>query len=51
MNFTVIQSNLLFESERLIAKFSNATIEDSLQIDLSNLPEGADREVVIKAPC
>lgn len=39
---------LAFESERLIAKFSNATIEDSLQIDLSNLPEGADREVVIK---
>lgn len=39
---------LSFESEKLIAKFSHKKIEDSTEIDISNLPEGQDRETVIR---
>ncbi|MDD4729299.1 MAG: hypothetical protein PHN55_11190, partial [Dysgonamonadaceae bacterium] len=40
---------LVFESERLIAKFQNKTIEENLNFDLENLPLGIDRERLIKA--
>ncbi len=39
---------LAFESELLIAKFQNKRIEDVVEFDLSNLPEGKEREVIIK---
>lgn len=39
---------LAFESEKLIAKFQNKDIDDSEEFDLSNLPEGKDRQTLIK---
>lgn len=40
---------LAFESEQLIAKFQNKNIEETLEIDLKNLPVGKEREILIKA--
>lgn len=39
---------LAFESERLIAQFSNQTIEVSSNIQMDDLPEGIEREVIVK---
>lgn len=40
---------LAFESEQLIANFQNKKVEEIQEIDLKNLPEGKERETVIKA--
>lgn len=40
---------LAFESEFLIAKFQNKTLEQSEEFDLANLPKGLERETTIKA--
>ena len=39
---------LAFESELLIAKFQNKTIEETFEIDVENLPLGKVRETVVK---
>lgn len=39
---------LVFESERLIAKFSKKNIEEITDIDITNLPEGKERETIIR---
>lgn len=39
---------LAFESERLIAKFSKQNIETSAEIETNDLPQGKEREVIIK---
>lgn len=40
---------LAYESEQLIAKFQNKQIEDVEKINLDNLPQGEERETIIKA--
>lgn len=40
---------LAFESEMLIAQFQNKTIEETFEFDLTNLPQGKERETLIKA--
>lgn len=40
---------LAFESEQLIAEFQNKKIEEIEEIDLTELPEGKERETIIKA--
>ncbi len=40
---------LAFESEKLIADFSGTTLEQSLELDTTNFPQGKEREAVIKA--
>jgi len=40
---------LAFESERLIANFQHKTIEESAEIDLSDIPLGKEREQIVKA--
>ncbi len=42
-------SRLAMESEMLIAKYSNISIEKSLELELIDFPEGKDKAVVIKA--
>jgi putative restriction endonuclease len=39
---------LAFESELLIAQFQNKTIEESVEFDLDNLPQGKEREALLK---
>lgn len=39
---------LAFESEQLIAKFQNKSIEDTETIYLENLPKGEDKETLVK---
>lgn len=39
---------LIYESERLIAEYSQNRIEDSAQIDRRGLPEGKERMIVVK---
>lgn len=39
---------LAFESEVLIAKFQNKTIEENEEISLDNLPEGKERRTIVK---
>ncbi len=39
---------LAYESELLIAKFSNREIEEISEIDLSNIPVGRERESLVK---
>ena len=39
---------LAYESEALIAKFQNKTIEESIGIELDNFPQGRERESVVK---
>lgn len=39
---------LAFESEELIAKFQNKTIEENEGINLDDLPEGNERETIVK---
>ena len=39
---------LAFESERLIAQLSQKSIEESLNIGIDNLPQGLEREAVVK---
>lgn len=39
---------LAFESEELIAKFQNKTIEESEGINLDDLTEGKERETIVK---
>ena len=39
---------LVYESECLIAKYSNESIEHTSHIDLANLPQGTDRLALIK---
>jgi len=41
--------SLAFESEKLIADFSNTTIEQSLELDVADFPQGKERDSVIKA--
>ncbi len=48
MEFSNNWEKLVFESELLIAKFSNTTIEESSQINLDVIKEGLDREAVVK---
>ena len=40
---------LAFESEVLLAKFQNKAIEEIVEFDLDDLPEGKERETIIKA--
>ena len=40
---------LAFESEKLIAKFQNKTIEEVIDFDLDDFPQGKERETIIKA--
>ncbi|MBI5675022.1 MAG: HNH endonuclease [Nitrospirae bacterium] len=40
---------LAYESELLIAKFSNKTIEETTHIEATELPKGKEREAIIKA--
>lgn len=40
---------LAFESEELIAKFQNKKVEEIQEIDLKELPQGKERETIIKA--
>ncbi|MCA6438277.1 MAG: HNH endonuclease [Bacteroidetes bacterium] len=42
-------NKLAFESEQLIANFQNKQVEEIQEIDLKNLPEGKERETIIKA--
>ena len=39
---------LAFESEQLSAKFQNKSIEEIVEFDLDNLPQGKERETLIK---
>ena len=39
---------LAFESERLIANLSHKSIAENLNIDIDNLPQGLEREAVVK---
>lgn len=39
---------LAYESERLIAQFLNKPIEETAEISTQNLPQGAEREVIIR---
>ena len=39
---------LAFESEKIIAKLSNQSIEESVAISMDNLPKGIERAVVIR---
>lgn len=39
---------LAYESEKIIAELRHQTIEESTAIDISNLPEGAERRVVTR---
>jgi len=39
---------LAYESERLIAEYSHKKIEETTQIDTENLPQGKEREVVVR---
>ena len=39
---------LAFESEQLIAKFSNKSIEDVTEIEVEDLREGLEREAIVK---
>ena len=49
MEFNSNWENLAFESEKLIADFSNMSLEQSLELDITNFPLGKEREAVIKA--
>ncbi|RZK02002.1 MAG: HNH endonuclease [Flavobacterium sp.] len=40
---------LAFESEMLIAKFQNKSIEETFEIEIDNFPLGLEKETVIKA--
>lgn len=40
---------LAYESELLIAKFQNKNITETTEIDLTDIPEGKEKEVTIKA--
>ena len=40
--------HLAFESERLIAQFSNQPIEELANIQIKDLPQGKEREVVVR---
>lgn len=40
--------NFAYESELLIAEYSHKKIEETTQIDLQHLPQGKEREVVVK---
>lgn len=40
--------HLAFESERLIAQFSNQPIEELANIQINDLPQGKEREVVVR---
>lgn len=39
---------LAFESERLIAQLSQKSIDESLNIGIDNLPQGLEREAIVK---
>ncbi len=39
---------LVYESECLIAKYSNGSVENMVNIDMTNLPEGKERTVIVK---
>lgn len=40
--------NLAYESELIIAKFSGKEIQEIVEIDLSNIPLGKERETIVK---
>lgn len=46
--FSENPERLVFESEELVARFAKQRIEDSAGIKIEDLPEGKEREVVIK---
>lgn len=39
---------LAFESEKLIARFANQSVEESLNINTKALPQGKEREIIVK---
>jgi len=39
---------LAYESEQLIAKFQEKTIEESIEMELDNIPQGKERETIVK---
>ena len=43
--------NLVYESELLIARFQNKEIADLPEIDFNNMPQGEDRDSVVKTIC
>lgn len=48
LDFNNNWENLAFESESLIAKFSNTSLEHSLELDVANIPQGKERDAIIK---
>ena len=40
--------NLVYESELLIARFQNKEIADLSEVDFDNMPQGEDRDSVVK---
>ncbi len=40
--------NLAYESEKIIARLQGRAIEENIKIDLENLPQGKEREVIVK---
>jgi putative restriction endonuclease len=40
--------NLAYESELLISKFTNQSLEEVTGIEINNLPEGKEKEVIVK---
>lgn len=49
LEFNNSWETLAFESEKLIADFSGITLEQSLELDTTDFPQGKEREAVIKA--
>lgn len=49
LEFNNSWETLAFESEKLIADFSGTTLEQSLELDTTDFPQGKEREAVIKA--
>lgn len=39
---------LVYESEKLIAKYSNKTLDKVLSIDIHSIPDGVDKEILVK---
>ena len=46
--FSKDPDSLAFESEKVIAKLQGKTIEENSGIDMSNLPQGKERELIVK---
>ncbi len=46
--FSKDPERLIYESERIIAKLQNKTLENNVDIDLDNFPQGKEREIIVK---